>query len=76
MKKSGQTYAGGESAPVKHDRQAQPGERRASVRNYGDEILPQIVEDRLQEVYGQIRRGEVRQMNRRGKADEGTEGFI
>lgn len=62
MKKSGQTYAGGESAPVKHDRQAQPGERRASVRNYGDEILPQIVEDRLQEAYGQIRRGEVKQM--------------
>lgn len=32
-----------------------------------EERLPRIVEDRLQEAYGQIRRGEVKQMKRRTK---------
>lgn len=61
MKNSGQTYTDGKRASVKHGIQTH-AESEASVRDYRDERLPQIVEDRLQEVYGQIRRGEIKQM--------------
>lgn len=61
MKNSGQTHADGERASVKYGRQTHT-EGGASVRDYREERLPQIVEDRLQEVYGQIRRGEIKQM--------------
>lgn len=64
MKNSGQTYTDGERASVKYDGQTH-AEGGASVRDYREERLPQIVEDRLQEVYGQIRRGEIKQMKER-----------
>lgn len=69
MKNSRQTYADGKRASVKHGRQTH-AESGASVRDYRDERLPQIVEDRLQEVYGQIRRGEIKQM--KGRKDSYT----
>lgn len=61
MKNSGQTYADGKRESVKHSRQTH-AESGGSVRDYRDERLPQIVEDRLQEAYEQIRRGEIKQM--------------
>ena len=42
------------------------------MRNNREEMLPQIVEDRLQEAYDQIRRGEIRQMKAQTISTERT----
>ena len=40
------------------------------MRKNREEMLPQIVEDRLQEAYKQIREGEIKQMKNTGRITE------
>ncbi len=69
MRDSRETYTGRRKPSVESGGWAYADERRASVKNGREEILPQVVEDRLQEAYEQIRRGEIRQMNRQTDLD-------
>lgn len=73
MKDSREIYTGRGKPSGEHDRQVCADERRASVENSREEMLPLIVEDRLQEAYEQIRRGEVKQMKKQFHSQAGPE---
>ena len=71
MKDSRYIYTGRGKPSGEYDGQVCADERRASVENSRGEMLPLIVEDRLQEAYEQIRRGEVKQMKKQFHSQAG-----